>query len=134
LQIIVVSWISISQVRKSDFYIKILGFYVSITPFADLRFTALLVLLTAGLQVLLLAFLVNIVFSNKNMVQIFPEPLYGPTHAPEETPLVEKTIELVTKVSRKARIKVKKIFVYRKAVPNAFSLDLSPIPFFRYPY
>ena len=83
---------------------------------ADIRFTALLVVLTAGLQLLLLGFLVNIVFSNKNMVQIYPESLYGPAHAPEETPLVEKTIELVTRVSKKAKIKVNKIYFYRKAV------------------
>lgn len=134
VQMIIVSWISISQIPKSQDLVRILGFYISFNPFADLRFTAVLVLLTAGLQLLLLAFLVNIVFSNKNMIQIYPEPLYGPAHAPEETPLVEKTIELVTRVSKKAGIKVKKIFVYRKAVPNAFSLDLLPIPLFRRPY
>ena len=137
VQIIVVSWISISQKAKTEYLgvqWSILGFYVSINPFSDPRFTALLVLLTAGLQLLLLAILVNIVFSNKNMLQIFPEPLYGPVYAPEEIPLVEKTIELVTRVSKKARINVTKIFVYRRAVPNAFSLDLFPIPFFRRPY
>ncbi|MFX0150445.1 MAG: M48 family metallopeptidase [Candidatus Hodarchaeota archaeon] len=137
VQMIMVSWVTISQIPKSDYLIEqffIFGFYISFNPFVDLRFTAILVLLTAGLQLLLLAFLVNIVFSNKNMIQIYPEPLYGPAHAPEETPLVEKTIELVTGVSKKAGIKVKKIFVYRKAVPNAFSLDLSPIPFFHRAY
>lgn len=136
-QIIIVSWISISQEAKIELLgvpLKILGFYVSIDPFVDTRFTALLVILTAGLQLLLLAFLVNIVFSNKNMVQIFPEPIYGPAYTPEETPLVEKTISLVTNVSKKLNIKVKKVFMYRKAVPNAFSLDLLPIPFFRRPY
>ncbi|MFX0181560.1 MAG: M48 family metallopeptidase [Candidatus Hodarchaeota archaeon] len=134
VQMIIVSWITISQIPKSQEFFGILGFYISFNPFADLRFTAVLVLLTAGLQLLLLTFLVNIVFSNKNMIQIYPEPLYGPAHAPEETPLVEKTIELVTLVSKKAGLKVKKIFVYRKAVPNAFSLDLSPFPLFRRPY
>ncbi len=141
VQIVIVSWISVSQEPKPE-YLKfqwitqrhILGFYISINPMADPRFTALLIVLTAGLQLLLLGFLVNIVFSNKNMVQIYPESLYGPSYAPEEAPLVDKTVELVTRVSRKVRIKVKKIFVYRKAVPNAFSLDLLPIPFFRRPY
>ncbi|MHA2244443.1 MAG: M48 family metallopeptidase [Candidatus Hodarchaeales archaeon] len=141
VQIIIVSWISISQEAKSEYldiqWITqryILGFYISINPMADTRFTALLVLLTAGLQLMLLGFLVNVVFSNRNIVQIFPEPLYGPAYAPEETPLVEKTVELVTKVSKKAKINVKKIYVYRKAVPNAFSLDLLPIPLLRRPY
>ncbi len=141
VQIIIVSWISISQEPKLEFLdiqwitqTYVLGFYISINPMADPRFTAILVALTAGLQLLLLAFLVNIVFSNKNMIQIYPEPIYGPSYAPEEAPLVEKTIKLVTQVSKKARIKVSKIFVYRKAVPNAFSLDLIPIPFFRKPY
>ena len=80
IQIIIVSWISISQERKSE-YLDIqwitqryfLGFYISINPMADPRFTAILVALTAGLQLLLLAFLVNVVFSNKNMIQIYPE-------------------------------------------------------------
>jgi heat shock protein HtpX len=139
-QIIVVSWISINQkqpdpeTRTLFQPIRIFGFFISLNPFADFQFTALLVLLTAGLQIFLLALLVNIVFSNKNMIQIFPEPLYGPAHAPEETPLVEKTIELVTRIAKNTNIKVNKIFVYRKAVPNAFSLDLFPIPFFRRPY
>ncbi|MFX1282699.1 MAG: M48 family metallopeptidase [Promethearchaeota archaeon] len=141
VQIVIVSWISISQEAKPEFLEfqwitqwHFLGFYISINPMADPRFTVLLIVLTAGLQLLLLGFLVNVVFSNKNMVQIYPEPLYGPSYAPEEAPLVDKTIELVTRVSKKVRIKVKKIFVYRKAVPNAFSLDLLPIPFFRRPY
>ncbi|MFX0014914.1 MAG: M48 family metallopeptidase [Promethearchaeota archaeon] len=140
-QIIVVSWISISQEAKPEYLDiqwitqwHILGFYVSINPMADPRFTGLLVVLTAGLQILLLGFLVNVVFSNKNMVQIFPEPLYGPSYAPEEAPIVDKTVALVTRVSQKAKIKIKKIFVYRKAVPNAFSLDLIPLPIFRRPY
>jgi Zn-dependent protease with chaperone function len=68
------------------------------------------------------------------MIQIYPEPIYGPLYAPEETPIVEKTINLVSRVSQKARIKVSKVFMYRKSVPNAFSLDLIPIPFFRKPY
>lgn len=136
IQMIFVSWISISQTYKESAFppIKVLGFYVAFNPFADLRFTAFLVLLTAGLQVLLLALLVNIVFSNKNMVQIYPEPLYGPAYAPEEAPLVDRTLGLVQRVASKARIKVTKVFVYRKAVPNAFSLDLLPIPIFRKPY
>ena len=136
IQMIFVSWISISQEFKNSAFppFKILGFYVAFNPFADLRFTAFLVFLTAGLQILLLALLVNIVFSNKNMVQIFPEPLYGPAYDPEETPLVERTLDLVNRVASRARIKVTKVFVYRKAVPNAFSLDLLPIPFFRRPY
>ncbi|UCG03949.1 MAG: M48 family metalloprotease [Candidatus Heimdallarchaeota archaeon] len=141
VQIIIVSWISISQEKKTE-YLDIqwitqryvLGFYISINPMSDPRFTAILVALTAGLQLLLLAVLVNVVFSNKNMIQIYPEPLYGPAYAPEEAPLVEKTINLVTRVSKEARIKVSRIYVYRKAVPNAFSLDLIPIPFFRKPY
>jgi len=132
-QIIIVSWISISQIELEN-SIKIFGFFISIDPFANFQFTALLVLLTAGLQIFLLALLVNIVFSNKNMIQIYPEPLYGPAHAPEETPLVEKTIELVTRISKKANIKVNKVFIFRKAVPNAFSLDLIPLPFLRRPY
>ncbi|GAF69384.1 unnamed protein product, partial [marine sediment metagenome] len=132
-QIIIVSWISISQIELEN-SIKIFGFFISINPFANFQFTALLVLLTAGLQIFLLALLVNIVFSNKNMIQIYPEPLYGPAHAPEETPLVEKTIELVTRISKKANIKVNKVFIFRKAVPNAFSLDLFPLPFLRRPY
>jgi len=141
IQIIIVSWISVSQERKSEYldiqWITqryILGFYISINPMADPRFTAILVALTAGLQLLLLAFLVNVVFSNKNMIQIYPEPLYGPLYATEEAPLVEKTLNIVSQVSKKARIKVSKVFVYRKSVPNAFSLDLLPIPFFRKPY
>jgi Zn-dependent protease with chaperone function len=141
VQIIIVSWISISQEEKSEYLViqwitqhKFLGFYISINPMADPRFTVILVALTAGLQLLLLAFLVNIVFSNKNMIQIYPEPIYGPLHAPEETPIVEKTINLVSRVSKKARIKVSKVYMYRKSVPNAFSLDLIPIPFFRKPY
>ncbi|UCE15102.1 MAG: M48 family metalloprotease [Candidatus Heimdallarchaeota archaeon] len=161
IQIIIVSWISISYDNPKEEFWKpsldifgmiiewlhergIFGFYVSINPFIDPKFTilginipqftVLLLFLTAGLQLLLLAFLVNIVFSNKNMIQIYPEPLYGPAYAPEETPLVEKTISLVTRVSKKVNIEVTKIFVYRKAVPNAFSLDLLPIPFFRRPY
>ncbi|MHA1214418.1 MAG: M48 family metallopeptidase [Candidatus Hodarchaeales archaeon] len=147
IQMIIVSWISIRQVppdlpSNTPFPIKafhILGFYITVNPFDEsgninIRFTVLLILLTAGLQILLLAFLINIVFSNKNMVQIYPEPLYGPAYSSEEAPLVEKTIDLVTRVSQKARIKVTKIFVYRKAVPNAFSLDMFPIPFLRRPY
>ena len=147
LQMIFVSWVSIRQDPpqipvNTPFPLRalhILGFYITLNPFDEtgdinLRFTVLLVLLTAGLQILLLAFLINIVFSNKNMVQIYPDPLYGPAYSPEETPLVEKTISLVTKVSKHANIRVTKIFVYRKAVPNAFSLDLLPIPFLRRPY
>lgn len=145
-QIIIVSWISISQEPKEEPWKplmsligisgnpRILGFFVSINPFADLQQTVVLVLLTAGLQLLLLAFLVSIVFSNKNMIQIYPEPMYGPAHSPEETPIVERTIQLVTRMAVKVNIKVNKIFIYRKAVPNAFSLDLLPIPFFRRPY
>ncbi|MFX0123185.1 MAG: M48 family metallopeptidase [Candidatus Hodarchaeota archaeon] len=141
VQIIIVSWISISQEPKPEYLDiqwitqqEVLGFYISINPMADPRFTAILVALTAGLQLLLLAVLVNVVFSNKNMIQIYPEPIYGPAHTPEETPLVEKTINLVSRVSKKARIKVSRVFVYRRAVPNAFSLDLIPIPIFRKPY
>ncbi|MFX1517251.1 MAG: M48 family metallopeptidase [Promethearchaeota archaeon] len=141
VQIIIVSWISISQEEKAEYLdirwitqYKVLGFYISINPMADPRFTTVLVVLTAGLQLLLLAFLVNVVFSNKNMIQIYPEPLYGPAYAPEEAPLVEKTLYIVSQVSKKVRIKVSKVFVYRKSVPNAFSLDLIPLPFFRKPY
>jgi heat shock protein HtpX len=139
-QMIIVSWISISQNPREGAQIypignvRLLGFYISINPFTNQAFTVLLVFLTAGLQILLLAFLVKFVFSNKSMIQIFPEPLYGPAYGPEEAPLVEKTVQLVSQMSKKAKIKVKKIFVYRKAVPNAFSLDLVPIPFFRRPY
>ncbi len=148
IQIIIVSWVSISQKSPEEPFnqinllgltitlppIRVFGFFISLNPFADFQFTALLVILTAGLQIFLLILLVNIVFSNKNMIQIHPEPLYGPAHAPEETPLVEKTIELVTRVAKRANIKVSKIFVYRKAIPNAFSLDLLPVPFLRRPY
>ncbi|MHA2073253.1 MAG: M48 family metalloprotease [Candidatus Hodarchaeales archaeon] len=148
IQIIIVSWVSISQkspeepFNQINFFglvitlmpIRVFGFFISLNPFANLQFTALLVILTAGLQIFLLILLVNIVFSNKNMIQIHPEPLYGPAHAPEETPLVEKTIELVTRVAKRANIKANKIFIYRKAVPNAFSLDLIPVPFLRRPY
>jgi len=137
LQMIIVSWISISQVpdEGSEFaFTKILGFYISINPFSELWFTAVLVILTGGLQILLLAFLVNVVFSNKNMIQIYPLPKKGVAHSPEEEQLVNKTINIVSKVSTRAKIKVKKIFVYRKSVPNAFSLDLIPIPFLRRPY
>jgi Zn-dependent protease with chaperone function len=137
VQIIIVSWVSISQEVKPDwefFTNEILSFYISINPFSDSRFTVILVILTGGLQILLLALLVNIVFSNKNMVQISPEPLYGPAYAPEEEFLVEKTLDIVTRVSKRMKIGVKKVFVYRKAVPNAFSLDLFPIPFLRRPY
>ena len=145
-QIIIVSWISISQEPKEEPWKpllglmgmtgnpRFLGFYVSINPFANLQQTVVLVLLTAGLQLLLLAFLVSIVFSNRNMVQIYPEPLYGPAYAPVEAPIVEPTINLVNRMAAKVNIKVNKIFIYRKAVPNAFSLDLLPIPFFRRPY
>ncbi|MFW9780105.1 MAG: M48 family metallopeptidase [Candidatus Heimdallarchaeota archaeon] len=145
-QIIIVSWISISQEPKVEPWKplpsligiegnpRILGFFISINPFADLQQTAVLVLLTAGLQLLLLAFLVSIVFSNKNMIQIYPEPLYGPAYAAEEAPTVDRTVQLVSRMAARVNIKVTKIFVYRKAVPNAFSLDLLPIPFFRRPY
>ena len=63
-------------------------------PVSDFRFSIILVLLTACLQILLLAFLVNVVFSNKNMIQIYPIPKKGPKHAPEETHLVEKDTQL----------------------------------------
>ena len=53
-QIIIVSWISISQIELEN-SIKIFGFFISINPFANFQFTALLVLLTAGLQIFLLA-------------------------------------------------------------------------------
>ena len=137
IQMIIVSWVSISVTPNPDStfaFTKILGFYISINPFADFRFTIVLVILSAGLQIILLALLVNVVFSNKNMIQIFPTPKDGVRYAPEETQLVNKTIEIVSKISEKAKIKVKKIFVYRKTVPNAFSLDIFPIPFFRRPY
>ena len=137
LQMIIVSWISISQIPDEglDFtFAKILGFYISINPFSELRFTAVLVILTGGLQILLLVFLVNVVFSNKNMIQIFPLPKKGMAHLPEEEELVNKTINIVSNVAERTKIKVKKIFVYRKSVPNAFSLDLIPIPFLRRPY
>ncbi|MHA1940555.1 MAG: M48 family metalloprotease [Candidatus Hodarchaeales archaeon] len=137
LQMIIVSWISISQVPEEDsriVFTKFLGFYVSINPLGDFNFTAMLVVLTGCLQILLLAFLINAVFSNKNMIQIFPEPKDGPFYSPEEASVVDKTISIVTKVSKKAKIKVSKVFVYRKSVPNAFSLDLLPIPFLRRPY
>ncbi len=137
LQMIIVSWISISQIpdEGSDFtFAKILGFYISINPFSELRFTAVLVILTGGLQILLLIFLVNVVFSNKNMIQIFPLPKKGMAHLPEEEKLVNKTINIVSNVAERTKIKVKKIFIYRKSVPNAFSLDLIPIPFLRRPY
>ena len=68
------------------------------------------------------------------MIQIYSVPKAGPAYSPEETQLVEKTVSLVTKVSKKVQIKVSKIFIYRKSVPNAFSLDLLPIPFLRRPY
>ncbi len=134
---IIVSWIHISQIpdEGSKFtFAKVLGFYISINPFSELLFTAVLVILTGGLQILMLAFLVNVVFSNKNMIQIYPLPKKGIAHLPEEEQLVNKTINIVSKVSTRAKIKVKKIFVYRKTVPNAFSLDLIPIPFLRRPY
>ena len=137
LQMVIISWISISQnaTNESQFpIIKLFGFYVTMNPVNDFRFTIILVLLTGCLQILLLAFLVNVVFSNKNMIQIYPVPKEGPKHSPEETHLVEKTIAIVTKVANQAKIKVSKIFVYRKTVPNAFSLDLLPIPFLRKPY
>ncbi|MHA2094619.1 MAG: M48 family metallopeptidase [Candidatus Hodarchaeales archaeon] len=137
LQMIIVSWISISQIpdEGSDFtFAKILGFYISINPFLEIQFTAVLVILTGGLQVLLLVSLVNVVFSNKNMIQIYPLPKKGIAHSPEEEQLVNKTINIVSNVSARAKIKVKKIFVYRKSVPNAFSLDLIPLPIFRRPY
>ncbi len=136
-QIIVVSWISISQEQRTEplrAFARFLGFYVSINPFANPQFTFLLLLMTAGLQILLLVFLVNVVFSNKNMIQIYPRPLYGPGYTPEEAQHVEKTISLVSHVSKRVNINVTKIFVFRKAVPNAFSLDLLPIPFLRRPY
>ena len=137
LQIVIISWISISQIPTIDPQfpiIELFGFYVTMNPVSDFRFSVILVILTACLQILLLAFLVNVVFSNKNMIQIYPIPKKGPKHSPEETHLVEKTIALVTKVADRAKIKVSKIFVYRKTVPNAFSLDLLPIPFLRKPY
>ncbi len=137
LQMIIVSWISISQEPNegSEFsFAKILGFYISINPFSELRFTAVLVILTGGLQILLLAFLVNVVFSNKNMIQIYPLPKGGMAHLPEEEQLVNKTINIVSNVATQAKIRVKKIFVYRKSVPNAFSLDLIPLPLLRRPY
>ncbi len=135
IQMIIVSWVSISLTPDPEIaFTKILGFYVSINPFADFRLTIILVILSGGLQILLLAFLVNVVFSNKNMIQIFPTPKSGALYEPEETQLVEKTIEIVSNVSKRAKIKAKKIFVYRKTVPNAFSLDLFPIPLLRRPY
>ena len=137
IQMIIVSWVSISLTPNSDTQFsmgRILSFYVSINPFADLRLTIILVILSGGLQILLLVFLVNVVFSNKNMIQIYPTPKQGILYSPEEEQLVEKTIKIVSKVSENAKISVKKIFVYRKTVPNAFSLDLIPIPFLRRPY
>ena len=125
LDFIQIIFLSSLHVQEADLSSSLIGFTFSIN--IDIITTIMFILFIYIIRIIVSFYVLRKIFQRPDIFQIYPSIGFNPTVGKfQSNQLGEWTLE----IARKSGIKhLSKVFIARTAIPNAFTVDVSPIPF-----
>ena len=125
LDFIQILFLSSLHVQEADLGSSLIGFFFTIN--IDIITTILFVVFIYVIRIIVSFYVLRKIFQRPDIFQIYPSIGFNPVVGRfQSDQLGEWTLE----IAKKSGIKhLSKVFIARTAIPNAFTVDVSPIPF-----